>query len=315
MEQLNLENIHKPVLLNETIHHIVTDKSGIYFDGTLGDGGHTFELLKRLHKNARIIGADIDSDSISFCTVTAELLKEKRLLIMHENYRNIGKITESCISGRFTGMLLDLGISSRQLDNPERGFSYMSDSDLDMRMDCRLDKSAMDIINGYDYTELYRVFREFGEIRFSSRLAKAIVSFRTGKSIRTTTDLLNIVRKFVKKTRLYSTASRVFQALRIEVNDELTNLRGFLESFIEFLKPGGRICIISYHSLEDRLVKESFKTYAKGCVCPKEFPECRCGKKKELTILTGKPVYPDIEEILQNPRARSARLRVAERIL
>jgi len=314
LEQLNLENVHKPVLLNEVLRYLISDKKGIYFDGTLGDGGHSFALLKKLHKDARVVGADIDSDSISFCTGRAKYLKEKRLIIMHENYRNIARIAQTSGYGLFSGMLLDLGVSSRQLDNPERGFSYLSDSELDMRMDARLDTSAQDILDRYSYDELRRMFRDFGEMRFHSKLAESIVQLRKHAAIKTTANLLNLVKKFTGSKKLFSNASRVFQAIRIEVNDELNNLKIFLNKFTDFLKPGGRICIISYHSLEDRLVKNTYKAYQKGCICPPEFPVCRCGRKQRLRVLTGKPVLPDDEEIIENPRARSARLRVAERV-
>ena len=304
---------HKPVLNNEVIRYLITDKSGIYLDGTLGGGGHTRSILKLLDKNGKIFGLDIDEEAVRHCEEFIKDTGEKRLLVKRLNYADFEKILNEYGFTSFTGIVLDLGISSRQIDNPERGFSYLSNSFLDMRMDQRLTTTAFDVINKYNLSELKRIFKEFGEIRFYSGLASELVRSRKKEPVKTTIDLLNKIKIFSSKEKLYSTASRVFQSIRIEINEELTNLKKFLNSFVDYLAVNGRICIISYHSLEDRIVKDSFRTLSKGCICPPEFPVCTCGIKQKLNILTKKPVYPAVEEVSINPRSRSARLRVAER--
>jgi len=295
------------------IEYLIINESGVYFDGTLGGGGHSSEILNHLGKEGKIIGVDVETDAIKYSHSLIKNKKEKRLIIRKENYCNFKKLLTEFNYKYFDGMLLDLGISSYQLDNPTRGFSYMKNYFLDMRMDPEIKTNAYDVINFYPEEELVRIFRDYSETKFFQKLVKTIVKFRAKRPIRTTFDLLEIVKKFTSKEKLYSTASKIFQALRIEVNNELENLKDFLENFVNYLRPGGRICIISYHSLEDRLVKEAFKRYEKGCICPSEFPVCRCGRKKELNIITKKPFRPGKNELMQNPRARSARLRIAER--
>jgi len=314
LERLSLENFHEPVLLSEVIDCLITNKSGIYFDGTLGGGGHSLGILNRLYKNALVIGTDIDKESIVYCKQKKEFKKDKRFIPVQENYKNIQEISAIADSEHFDGILIDCGFSSGQLDSSVRGFSYLKNSILDMRMDLRIEKSGYDIINNYEEHELKRIFRDYGEIRFHSKLARTIVEMRKKETLKTTFDLFNIVKRFSSKNKIYSSASRVFQAIRIEVNQELLNLREFLENFVDYLISGGRICIISYHSLEDRMVKEAFNKYKRGCVCPSDFPICQCGQVPKLKVVTKRPLIPGEEEIERNPRARSARLRVAERI-
>lgn len=310
-----MEFSHVPVLLNETIGHLNIKENGIYVDCTLGGGGHSLEILKRLSKDGRLIGIDQDRDALK---AAGERLKNyENFIPVHDNFHNITNILEELKIDKVDGILADLGVSSYQLDEPSRGFSYMHDAPLDMRMNRDSSFSAFDVVNGYDEEKLYHVIRDYGEERFAKRIAKFIAERRQEKAINTTFELVEIIKAAVParfRREGPHPAKRTFQAIRIEVNKELQILNGTIEDSVDKLKTGGRICIITFHSLEDRIVKNKYRQLQNPCTCPKDLPICVCGKKPKIKIITRKPIEASSEELEYNPRSRSAKLRVAEKI-
>ena len=303
---------HIPVLLNESLNYLVTNKSGKYFEGTLGFGGHTLEILKRINDDALLISTDVDKVAFEHCKNKFE--NENRLRLYNFNYSLVDVIAKIEMIKFFDGMFADLGVSSFQLDNSSAGFTYSEDSPLDMRMDKNIKLTAYDIINDFDENTLSKILYDFGEEKNSRKIAGKIVKARQMNKINTSGDLKKLISEVTPERYLVKTLSRVFQALRIYVNNELEFLKQFLSNSMKVLKSGSRIVIISYHSLEDRIVKEFFKYEQLACICPKDAPICSCEKEQTLKILTKKPVVPSEEEIKFNRRARSAKLRVAERI-
>lgn len=311
-----MEFHHKSVLLEETIEHLNIKPDGIYVDGTLGGAGHALEVVKRLTGKGRLIGIDQDADAIE---AAKERLKayEDRVTIVRSNYCNMRQELQKLGIEKVDGILLDLGVSSFQLDTPGRGFTYMEENaPLDMRMDQRNSQTAKDIVNGYSEKELYRIIRDFGEDKFAKNIAKHIVAAREQKSIETTGELTEIIRASIPK-KVQATgghpAKRTFQAIRIELNRELEVLQDTLDEMIDLLNEDGRICIITFHSLEDRIVKTIFKKNENPCTCPSDFPVCVCGKKPKGKVITRKPILPGEEELEYNSRSKSAKLRVFEK--
>ena len=306
---------HKSVLLEESIEGLQIKPEGIYMDGTLGGGGHAIEAAKRLKGKGRLFGIDRDEEALH---AAGERLKdyEDRVTLIRDTFENgVLRLKEMGVSG-VDGILLDLGVSSYQLDNPERGFSYNQDTELDMRMDKRQSLTAKEIVNGYSREELARIISEYGEDKFARNIAKHIDEARKQAPIETTFQLNDIIKAAIPaKMRAEGghPSKRTFQAIRIECNRELEGLRNALEEMIPFLNPGGRICIITFHSLEDRIVKSAFKKQENPCTCPPEFPVCVCGKKPLGKVITRKPILPSGEEMEANSRAKSAKLRIFER--
>lgn len=311
-----MEFHHKSVLLEEVIENLNIKPDGIYVDGTLGGGGHALEVVKRLNEKGRLIGIDQDADAI-------EAAKERlcdyqdRVTIVRSNYSDMKQELRKLGIEHVDGIVLDLGVSSFQLDTPKRGFTYMEeDAPLDMRMDQRNSRTAKDIVNGYSERELYRIIKDFGEDKFAKNIAKHIVAAREKKSIETTGELTEIIRASIpKKVQMAGghPAKRTFQAIRIELNRELEVLQDTLDEMIDLLNEEGRICIITFHSLEDRIVKTIFKKNENPCTCPSDFPVCVCGKKSKGKVVTRKPILPGEEELEYNSRSKSAKLRVFEK--
>lgn len=312
-----MEFNHTSVLRDETIEELHIRPDGIYVDGTLGGGGHSYEICKRLSKKGRLIGIDQDADAIQ---AASERLAEfsDRVTIVRSNYSDMAGVLGRLGIDHVDGILLDLGVSSFQLDTPERGFTYRSeDAPLDMRMDDRQKLTAKDIVNQYSEMELFRIIRDYGEDRFAKNIAKHIVAERTKKPIETTGDLNAIIKAAIPmKVQVTGghPSKRTFQALRIELNHELDVLQDNLDTMIGLLNPGGRICIITFHSLEDRIVKSNFKKNENPCTCPSNFPVCVCGNKSKGHVVTRKPILPSEEELEVNKRSKSAKLRVFERL-
>lgn len=308
-----MDYFHKSVLLNETIEYLNIKPDGIYIDGTLGGGGHSAEILKRL-KTGRLIAIDRDIDAIY---ASMQNLKEyTNVDYVHDNFKNIKEILKRLNIDTVDGILLDLGVSSYQLDEKGRGFSYMQDAPLDMRMDKSSNFSAYDVINKYTEQELARVIKEYGEEKWASRISKFIVNARTKSEIKTTYQLVEIIKNAIPVSARREgphPAKRTFQAIRIEVNEELKELDKAVIDMVDILKSGGRIAIITFHSLEDRIIKKVFKNLENPCTCPPRMP-CTCGKKPIIKIITKKPVVVSSNELEDNPRARSAKLRVAEKL-
>ena len=306
---------HKSVLLEETIAYLNVRPGGTYIDGTLGGGGHAYEICKRLSGQGRFIGIDQDGAAIE---AAGERLREfDNVTIVRNNYSNIKEELNKLCAGGADGIVLDLGVSSHQLDTAERGFSYKFDAPLDMRMDDRGSRTAKDIVNGYSKEELTRIIRDYGEDKFASNIAKHIVLGREKKEIESTGELTQIIKEAIPmkaRKNMGHPARKTFQAIRIELNRELEVLSDSLDTMIDLMNPGGRICIISFHSLEDRIVKTCFKKNENPCTCPPGFPVCVCGKRPKGKIITRKPVVPSEEEMDVNPRSKSAKLRVFERI-
>ncbi len=305
---------HRSVMLDETIEGLRILPEGIYADGTLGGAGHSFEIAKRL-TSGRLIGFDQDGDAIAAATERLKPFRD-RVTIIRNNYENMTAELDGLGINKVNGILLDLGVSSYQLDTAERGFSYMADAPLDMRMDDRTEETAADIVNNYSEQELFRIIRDYGEDRFAKNIAKHIVMKRAEKPIETTLELSEIVKGAIPaKVRATGghPAKRTFQAIRIELNRELNVLSDSLTGMIERLAPGGRFCIITFHSLEDRIVKNAFKKAENPCTCPPSFPMCVCGKKPLGKVITTKPIVPGEEEMKENPRAKSAKLRIFEK--
>ncbi|MBT8378705.1 MAG: 16S rRNA (cytosine(1402)-N(4))-methyltransferase RsmH [Ignavibacteria bacterium] len=303
---------HSPVLLNESIKLLVNNKAGKYFEATMGFGGHTEGILEKLNSDGIVVSTDVDINAFSFCK--EKFKNDKRVKIYKFNFSLVDVIAKIDSIEFFDGILADLGVSSFQLDDSAAGFSYSSNTDLDLRLDKNLRKTAADILNEESESALANIIYEFGEEKNSRRIAKAICKMREIKKITKTEDLKEIISSVTNARYLVKTLSRVFQALRIYVNEELNILRTFLENSMDVLGKGGRLVIISYHSLEDRIVKEFFKHESLSCICPKESPVCTCGKERRLKILTSKPITPTANELQMNKRARSAKLRAAERI-
>ena len=310
-----MEFVHKSVLLNETIDGLNIQPDGIYVDGTLGGGGHAYEVCRRLGDKGSIVGIDQDAAAIE---AAGNRLKDfgEKVTIVRSNYCDMKSKLHELGIDKVDGIVLDLGVSSYQLDTAERGFSYREDAPLDMRMDTRQKMTARDIVNDYEEMELYRVIRDYGEDKFAKNIAKHIVAARKVKPIETTGELTEIIRasipmKYQKKSG--HPAKRTFQAIRIVLNRELEVLKDSLDDMIDLLNPGGRLCIITFHSLEDRIVKSAFRKNENPCTCPSDFPVCVCGKVSKGSILTRKPILPSEEEMEENSRAKSAKLRIFER--
>ncbi|HBA69166.1 MAG TPA: 16S rRNA (cytosine(1402)-N(4))-methyltransferase [Lachnospiraceae bacterium] len=310
-----MEFKHSSVLLEEAIDSLRIKSDGIYLDGTLGGGGHSYEIAKRLGKNGRLIGIDQDGEAIEAAGKRLSPFAD-RVTIVRNNYCNSKEVLKELKIGKVDGILLDLGVSSYQLDNLERGFSYKYDTPLDMRMDRRQELSAKDIVNEYTEEELFRIIKDYGEDRFAKNIAKHIVRARREKKIETTGELNEIIKAAIPaKMRQMGghPSKRTFQAIRIACNRELEVLKDSLDDFVNCLQPEGRLCIITFHSLEDRIVKTAFKNYENPCTCPPDFPVCVCGKRPEGRVVTRKPVLPGEEEIAANKRSKSAKLRVFEK--
>ncbi len=305
---------HKSVLLKEVTDSLNIKPDGYYVDCTLGGGGHALEVVKML-TTGRLIGIDKDADAL---LAAGKRLRDyiEKVSVVHENYLNFAKALDDLGIGKVDGIYIDLGVSSYQLDNAERGFTYRFDAPLDMRMDVRDTYTAADIVNDYDEADLFRIIRDYGEDRFAKNIAKHIVLNRQKKRIETTFELVEIIRAAIPM-RLQLTsghpAKRTFQAIRIELNRELEVLKNSLDSMIERLKPGGRLAVITFHSLEDRIVKTVFKNAEDPCTCPKRFPVCVCGKQSLGKVITRRPILPGEEEVSGNSRSKSAKLRVFER--
>ncbi len=310
-----MEYKHTSVLLEETIENLNIKPDGIYLDGTLGGGGHSYEIAARLDKGGRLIGIDQDEDAIRAAGKRLEPFAD-RITLIRDNYCNAGEVLRQLGIERVDGIVLDLGVSSFQLDNAERGFSYKVDAKLDMRMDKRQSLSAMEIVNDYSEAELFRIIRDYGEEQFAKNIAKHIVAARQDKPVRTTEELNEIIRASIPaKMRKAGghPSKRTFQAIRIECNRELEVLKSSLDRLIEILNPGGRICVITFHSLEDRIVKSVFRRNENPCTCPPDFPVCVCGQVSKGKAVSRKPILPSKDELAANKRSKSAKLRVFER--
>ena len=310
-----MEFKHKSVLLDETIEGLSIRPDGIYVDGTLGGAGHASEVCQRLSAKGRFIGIDQDQDAIIAANERLAAY-EDRVTIIRSNYCYMVNELKNLGIQKVNGIVLDLGVSSYQLDNEERGFTYRVDAPLDMRMVQRQSRTAADIVNGYDEKELYRIIRDYGEDKFAKNIAKHIVAARAKAPIQTTGELTEVIRGAIPM-KIQATgghpAKRTFQAIRIELNRELDVLRDSLDGMIDLLDDGGRICIITFHSLEDRIVKTIFRKNENPCTCPPDFPVCVCGKKSKGKVITRKPILPGKEEMEENPRSKSAKLRIFER--
>ena len=310
-----MEFKHQSVLLEETVGNLRVKPDGIYVDGTLGGGGHSYAICQQLSAKGSLIGIDQDEAAIE---AAGERLQEfgDIVTIIRSNYCNMKKELQKIGISSVDGIVLDLGVSSYQLDNAERGFTYREDVPLDMRMDRRGSRTAKDIVNTYTENELYRVLRDYGEEKFAKKIARNICTARMDKPIETTGELIELIKQSIPmKMRAVGghPAKKTFQAIRIELNQELEVLRNSLDDMIKLLNDGGRICIITFHSLEDRIVKTNFKRNENPCTCPPDFPVCVCGKKPMGKVITRKPILPDEEEIAVNKRSKSAKLRVFER--
>ena len=307
---------HKSVLLDETIENLNIKPDGIYVDGTLGGGGHSYEICKRLSDKGRLIGIDQDEDAIRAATLRLDEFKNK-VTIVRNNYCNIREVLNNLGISKVDGIVLDLGVSSYQLDTAERGFTYKVDAPLDMRMDQRNEKTAADIINEYSEFDLYRIIRDYGEDKFAKNIAKHIVNARKNGRISTTGQLTEIIKAAIPmKVRAVGghPAKKTFQAIRIELNHELDVLNDSIDTMIDYLNEEGRFCIITFHSLEDRIVKTRFRNNENTCTCPPDFPVCICGNKPKGHVVTRKPIEPSEEEIAYNKRSKSSKLRVFEHV-
>lgn len=312
-----MEFKHRPVLLEETIESLKIRPDGIYVDGTLGGAGHASQVCKRLSEKGRFVGIDQDDCALQ---AAGERLKEfgknVRIDCVKSNYCQMKSLLENLGIDKVDGILLDIGVSSYQLDNAERGFTYREDAPLDMRMDQSSSFSAKDVVNQYDEMQLYRVIRDYGEEKFAKNIAKHIVAARQEKEIETTGELIEIIKASIPaKVRATGghPAKRTFQAIRIEVNRELEVLQDSIDEMIDLLNDGGRLCIITFHSLEDRIVKNKFRENEDPCICPKNFPVCVCGRKSKGKVITRKPIVPSEQEVEENKRSKSSKLRVFEK--
>lgn len=314
---MNFENFHKPVLLKEVLYYLNLKDGDVIFDGTLGGAGHTIAIIKAIAPTGKIIGVDLDSQAIS---TAAQKLKNftDNVFLVKDNFANIESILEKLKIKKINGFFLDLGISSNQIEKSGRGFSYVRDEKLDMRFNDSSALSAYNVLNEYTEDKLKEIFYKYGEEKWAPKIAKNIVSYRNTKKIKYTGELVDIIRRsitsYYKNRRKGHPAKRIFQALRIEVNKELENLNKALDRGFELLEGEGRMVIISYHSLEDRIVKEKFAGFSGRCTCPPEFPVCKCGARKQAKVITKKVVRPLPSEINENPRAKSAKLRALEKL-
>ncbi len=314
MEETGKAFKHEPVLLEEVIEGLRIKPEGTYVDGTLGGGGHSYHILQKLNDQGRLIG--IDQDGAAVAAAGKRLESFKNVTIVRNNYCNIAQVLMDLGIDKVDGILLDLGVSSYQLDTPERGFSYNSDAPLDMRMDDRGAMTAADIVNTYSQADLARIISMYGEEKFAASIAKHITAAREGGPIKTTGELVEIIRASMPAKALRKAghpAKQTFQALRIELNNELKVLTDSLDTMIDLLAPGGRIAVITFHSLEDRIVKNIFKDAQDPCVCPPNFPVCTCGRRSKGSIVTRKPIIPSESETEENPRAKSSKLRIFEK--
>ena len=310
-----MEFSHKSVLLWECIDALNIRPNGIYLDGTLGGGGHSLEICRHL-TTGRFIGVDRDEAALEAARKRPSR-HARKVTLVHDNFENIALILDSLNLDKIDGMLFDLGVSSPQLDDGSRGFSYMADAPLDMRMDRGGSLTAYDIVNNYPKDELRRILYEYGEERYAPQIAAAIERVRSDRPIETTLELVDIIRSAMPERALREKqhpAKRSFQAIRIAVNDELGAVSRMMRASIDHLNPGGRLCVITFHSLEDRIVKNAMAEAAKGCTCPPSFPVCVCGRTPKVQVLTKKPIIATMEEVRENPRARSAKLRVAVKL-
>ena len=309
-----MEFIHVPIMLSEVLEGLAIKPDGIYVDGTLGGAGHSSEIVKRLGDKGKLIGIDQDHDAIE--AASKRLEPYKNVEIVHSNYLNINSILSGLGIDRVDGILLDLGVSSYQFDNKDRGFSYREDAKLDMRMDTSQEYTAQDIVNDYSEEDLRRILKVYGEEKFAGRIAENIVKARTDKRIETTFELNEIIKSSIPaavRRQGKNPCKKTYQAIRIELNKEISVLEDSLDEMIELLAPGGRLCIITFHSLEDRIVKNAFRTAERPCTCPPEFPVCVCGKKSKGKVITRKPIVADEDELEMNPRSSSAKLRIFEK--
>ncbi len=305
--------MHKPVLLEETVSSLVLNPHGIYCDCTMGGGGHLRRMLSILDEDAQVVAIDKDKQILEECR---REISRTGIRFVHDDFRNLKAILKRENLPRLDGIMIDLGVSSFQLDNAERGFSFHEDASLDMRMNQEQELTAKDVVNRYPEQELMKILFEYGEERYARRIVRAIANYRQEKDINTTLELVDIIKTAVPAAyrREKHPARRTFQALRIAVNSELDAIEGVLPQALEVLKPGGRLCIITFHSLEDRIVKRFFQQKAKGCICPPGMPLCICGQKPQLQIVSRRPITPGEDECIANPRARSAKLRVASKL-
>ena len=310
-----MEFAHRSVLLNECIDALAIKPDGIYLDGTLGGAGHSLQICRNL-TTGRLIG--VDRDLVALEAAKKRLYRHaKKVTLVHDNFENVGAILTALGLDRIDGMLFDLGVSSPQLDDAERGFSYMADAPLDMRMDRDQSLTAYEIVNNWPREELKSILYEYGEERYAPQIAAAIERVRTDRPIETTLELVDIIRSAMPAQALREKqhpAKRSFQAIRIAVNDELGAVSRMMQAAVGRLNPGGRLAVITFHSLEDRIVKSEMQQAARGCTCPPEFPVCVCGKKPLVKLVTRKPIVSGPAELEENPRARSAKLRVAEKL-
>lgn len=314
MEEIQFS--HTPVLLWECIDGLSIRPDGIYVDGTVGGAGHSSQIAARLTDGGRLIALDQDAAAIQTATERLSVFAD-RVTVVRSNFRELESVCRSLGVEKLDGVLLDIGVSSYQLSEAERGFAYQMDAPLDMRMDQRNPLTAYRIVNEYSEDALRRILFEYGEERFSGRIAAAILKAREQAPIRTTGELVRIVKSAIPAAARdggHHPAKRTFQALRIEVNSELDVLEPAIRSAVRLLKPGGRVAVITFHSLEDRIVKQCFASLSSGCTCPKDFPVCVCGKRPQLRVITKKPILPSQAELEENPCSRSAKLRVAEKI-
>ena len=304
-------------MAKEVMDALSPERGGVYVDCTAGGGGHSIEIAKRLPASSRLVSFDQDDEAIAACKERLAPFAD-RVTVVKTNFCNLAAALDSLGIEHIDGAMWDLGVSSHQLDDGERGFSYMKEAPLDMRMDRTAQKTAYDVVNGYDEAELVRILRDWGEERFAARIASRICTRRAARPIETTTELAEIVAEAIpaaaRRAEAQNPARRSFQAIRIEVNGELDAIAPSIEAAVERMNPGGRLAVITFHSLEDRIVKDTFRTLATGCTCPPEFPVCVCGGKPKIRLLSKKPILPGREELEDNPRSHSAKLRTAERV-
>jgi len=310
-----MDYTHQAVLLEEAIEYLKIKEEGVYLDGTLGRAGHSSEILKNLSEEGKLIAVDRDTAAIE--AVKKRFPDEESLILAHSNFQDFDQVLAELGIEAVDGMLFDLGVSSPQLDNPERGFSYQKEGPLDMRMNPKQKLTAGDIVNNYSQAELEKIITEYGEENWAARIAEFIVKMRAEEEIKTTSDLVEVIKAAIPKAVRRSgghPARRTFQALRIETNNELEQLKNLIDKAVDYLKPGGRLVIITFHSLEDRIVKHKFRNLAKDCTCPPDFPICVCDKEAKVKVITRSPVQASKEEKESNPRSRSAKMRAAEKI-
>ena len=306
-----MEFNHVPVLLYECIECLNIKEGGVYVDGTLGGGGHSLYILEKLNGTGKLVGIDQDQDALNY--TKKRLNKYSNVIYVWNRHENIKEILGEQGISKVDGILLDLGVSSYQLDEASRGFSYMHDAKLDMRMNKEISFSAFDVVNGYSEDELVKIFYEYGEEKYSRKIARKIIECRKKKNIETTFELVEIIRSVVPNIEKGHPAKRVFQAIRIEVNKELVGLEKTLTDAVDVLNPNGRLVVITFHSLEDRIVKKTFEKLQRGCTCPPDFPKCVCGNVSQGILVNKKPILPSEQELKNNLRSKSAKLRVFEK--